>query len=47
MAQDFVALVQSIGTATMTAKAVGVGIGRRFLDGVETQQIQSLHGSIR
>src|SRR5947209_359297 len=46
LTQNLVALVQSVGTATVTAKTVGVGIGSRFLDRIEAEQVQGLHGSI-
>ncbi len=46
LAQDLVTLIQCARTAAATAKAVGVGIGSRFLDGIETKQVERLHGPI-
>jgi len=45
-AQELMTLIQRIGTTPLTAKAVGIGIGSRFLKRVEAQQVQRLHGSI-
>ncbi len=39
LAQDLMTLVQSIGTAPASAKAVGIGIGSRFRDRIQTKQI--------
>ena len=44
--QDLVTLIQGVGTAPLTAEAVGVGIGQRFLDRIEAEQVPRLHGSI-
>jgi len=44
--QDLVTLIQGIGTAALTAKAVGIGIGSRFHDRIEAKQVERLHRSI-
>jgi hypothetical protein len=46
VAQDLVTLIQGIGTTAFLAKAVGVGIGQRFLDRVQAEEVQSLHGPV-
>src|SRR2546421_9410247 len=45
-AQDLMTVIQGIGTAPPTAKTVGVGIGSGFLNRIETEQVQRLHGPI-
>ena len=39
--------IQGIRTAPLQPKAIGVAVGQGFRDGIETQQVQCLHGSIR
>src|ERR1700730_15349905 len=46
LAQDLVTLIQCVCTGAATAKAVGVGIGSRFLDRIETKQVERLHGTV-
>ena len=47
VAQDNVRLFQSIGAAAFQSKAIGMAVGLRFRDGIKTEQVQCLHGSIR
>src|SRR5262249_3027796 len=42
--QDLMTMIQGVGTAPLPAKTVGVGIGRRLLNRIETEQVQGLHG---
>ena len=37
---------QGIGTAAFPPKAIGMAVGLRFRDGIETEQVECLHGSI-
>jgi len=46
MAQHDVGLCHRIGAATFPPKAVGVAVGVRFRDGIETEQVQRLHGPV-
>src|SRR5271154_4135305 len=39
-------LCQRISTAAFPPKAIGMAVGLRFRDGVETQQVECLHGPI-
>jgi hypothetical protein len=39
VAQNLVTLIQGVGTTTLIAEAVGVGIGNRLLDRVQTEQV--------
>jgi hypothetical protein len=39
MAQQSMSLVQGIGTATFQSKAIGMAVGLRFRDRIETQQV--------
>src|ERR1700734_1631980 len=45
--EDFVTLIQGIRTAAFQPKAVGMAVGQGFRDGIEAEQVESLHGSIR
>src|SRR5262249_15460362 len=47
MTQQDVSLCQGISTAPLPPKAIGMAVGVRFRNGVETEQVESLHGSIR
>src|SRR5262245_17128880 len=47
IAQDRVRLFESIGTAAFQSKAIGMAVGLRFRNRIETEQVQCLHGSIR
>jgi len=44
--EDFVTLVHGIRTAALQPKAIGMTVGQRFRDGIETKQVESLHGAI-
>ena len=46
MTQQDMGLSHRISTATFPPKTIGVAVGLRFRDGVEAEQVQSLHGSI-
>src|SRR5258705_1536020 len=46
MAQQGMDLVQGIGTAAFQSKAIGMAVGLRLRDGIETQQVECLHGPI-
>src|SRR5258708_9330325 len=39
-------LVEGIGTAAFESKAIGMAVGLRFRDGIETQQVECLHGPV-
>src|SRR4051794_40989710 len=39
-------LCQRIGTTAFPPKAVGMAVSVRFRDGIETEQVECLHGSI-
>src|SRR5947209_1231810 len=47
MVQHDMSLLHRISTATLPPKAIGVAVGVRFRDGIETEQVESLHRSIR
>ena len=44
--EDLVTLIQGIGTAALQPKAIGMAVGQRFRDGIETEQVEGLHGAI-
>ena len=46
MTQHEMSLCQSIGAAAFSPKAIGVAVGARFRDGIETEQVECLRGSI-
>src|SRR5258705_4421641 len=46
MAQQGMDLVQGIGTAAFQSKAIGMAVGLRLRDGIETQQVECLHGPV-
>ena len=46
MAQHAMGLGQGIGTATFSSKAIGMAVGVRFRDGIETEQVECLHGPV-
>ena len=46
MAQQEMSLSQRIGTAAFPSKAIGMAVGMRFRDGIESEQVECLHGSI-
>src|SRR6516225_9268704 len=46
MAQQVMGLSHRISTAAFPPKAIGVAVGVRFRDGIEAEQVESLHGSI-
>ena len=46
MAQHRMGLCHRIGTAAFSPKAIGMTISQTLRDGIETEQVQSLHGSI-
>src|SRR6516165_6445079 len=46
MTQQGLGLSHGISTAAFPPKAIGVAIGLRFRDGIEAEQVESLHGSI-
>src|SRR6516225_5414989 len=46
MTQQDMGLSHRISTATFPPKAIGVAVGLRFCDGIEAEQVESLHGSI-
>ena len=39
-------LFQGIGTTAFLPKAIGMAVGLRFRNGIETQQVECLHGPI-
>jgi hypothetical protein len=43
MAQQGMDLVQGIGTAAFQSKAIGMAVGLRFRDGIESEQVEGLH----
>ena len=45
-AEDFVTFIQGVRTAALQPKAIGMTVGQRFRDGIETKQVESLHGAI-
>ena len=47
MAQQDMSLCQGISTAAFPPKAIGMAVGVRFRDGIETEQVESLQSSIR
>ena len=47
VAQDLVALIQRVSTTAFQTKAVGVTVGQRLRDRVETEQVECLHGPVR
>src|ERR1700730_13134632 len=46
MAQQDMSSCRGISTAALPPKAIGMAVGLRFRDGIETQQVECLHGSI-
>ena len=46
MAQHGMCLSHRIGTAAFSPKAIGMTVGQTFRDGIETEQVQCLHGAI-
>ncbi len=46
MTQQDMDLFQGIGTAAFPPKARGMAVGLRFRDGIETQQVECLHGPV-
>jgi hypothetical protein len=46
VAQQVMGLGHRIRTAAFPPKAIGVAVGLRLRDGIETKQVESLHGSI-
>src|SRR5262249_24236097 len=46
MAQHDVSLCQRIRTAAFPSKAIGMAVGAGFRDGIEPEQVKSLHGPI-
>ena len=46
MTQQDMDLFQGIGTAAFPPKAIGMAVGLRFRDGIETQQVECLHGPV-
>src|SRR5262249_53377081 len=46
VAQEIVTLFQSIGTRTADTEPVGMAVRQRFLNRIESQQVQSLQGAI-
>ena len=46
MTQQVMDLFQGIGTAALPPKAMGMAVGLRFRDGIETQQVECLHGPV-
>ncbi len=46
MAQQGMDLMEGIGTAAFPPKAIRMAVGLRFSDGIETEQVECLHGSI-
>src|SRR5215471_432167 len=46
MTQQGMGLSHRISTAAFPPKAIGVAVGLRFRDGIEAEQVESLHGSI-
>jgi hypothetical protein len=45
-AKDFVTFIHGIRTTAFQPKALGVAVGQGFREGIETKQVQSLHGPI-
>ena len=46
MTQQDMDLFQGIGTTAFPPKAIGMAVGLGFRDGIEAEQVESLHGSI-
>jgi hypothetical protein len=46
MAQHDMSLRHRIRTAAFPPKAIGVAVGVRFRDGIETEQVECLYGSV-
>src|ERR1700722_14559007 len=46
MTQQVVGLSHRIRTAAFPPKAIGVAVGVSFRDGIEAEQVESLHGSL-
>ena len=46
MAQQEMSLRQRIGTAAFSPKAIGMAVGLRFRDGIETEQVECLRGAV-
>src|SRR4029079_6640674 len=46
MAPQAMGLCQGVRTAAFSPKAIGMAVGQGFRDGIETEQVESLHGSI-
>ena len=46
MTQQVMGLSHRISTAAFPPKAIGVAVGLRFRDGIETEQVKGLYGSI-
>src|SRR5437762_12852943 len=46
MAQHRMGLCQGVSTAALPPKAIGMAVGQGFRDGIETEQVQCLHGPV-
>src|SRR6516165_12150239 len=46
MTKHKMSLCQSIGTAAFPPKAIGVAVGARLRDGIKTEQVECLRGSV-
>ena len=46
MAHQAMGLCQGVSTAAFSPKAIGMTISQTLRDGIETEQVQCLHGSI-
>jgi hypothetical protein len=46
IAQEEMTLLQGIGTAAFQSKAIGMAVGQGFRDGVESEQVECLHGPV-
>jgi hypothetical protein len=46
MSENYMDLSQGIRATALTTETVRIGIGCRFQDGFQAEQMQSLHGSV-
>jgi hypothetical protein len=46
IAEQEMNLLDGIGTAAFQPKAIGMAIGQSFRDGIESEQVERLHGPV-
>jgi hypothetical protein len=44
--EDLVTLIQGVRAAAFRPKAIGMAVGQGFRNGIESKQVESLHGAI-